>query len=270
MVNLALTCTFSTCNNYLSAIIGLQRFFGHSPQLRESFFIQLILKGLGRNLGKEVNQKKGLTPTQLLDIYHKLDFADVNILTKWSAIILAFRTLLRKSNIVPSTYKDLGMVLMRSDVEFTDQGLLLNVRKTKTLQSKEYVLQIPVNFCSSHGLCAARMLCTHLHRTSHITEGPLFFMVTKTGELKPLLYADLLGFLKQVVPIVGLQPSDVGLHSMRRAGAAFLHSIGISLVDVMNAGDWKSLAALSYLISPLSRKVEIEGVASKALSLLSN
>lgn len=146
--------------------------------------------------------------------------------------------------------------------------MILNVRKTKTLQSKEYILQIPVNYCSCHGLCAARMLCTHLHRTSEISEGPLFYVHSKKGELKPPLYSDLLKFLKQAVQCIGLQPSDVGLHSMRRAGAAFLHSIGVSLVDVMNAGDWKSLAALSYLISPLSRKVEIEGVACTALDNL--
>lgn len=144
IVNLGLTCVFSTCNNYVSAIVSLQRFFGYDPQLRESFLIQLVLKGLGRNLGKQVNQKIGLTPEQLLDIYKKLDFDNVNVLTKWAAIILAFRSLLRKSNIVPTTYKDQSMVLMRSDVQFTDRGLLLNVRKTKTLQKREYVLQIPV------------------------------------------------------------------------------------------------------------------------------
>lgn len=73
LVDLAHSCVFSTCNNYLSAIISLQKFFGHDPQFRESFFIQLILKGLGRKLGKQVNQKIGLTPEQLLDIYTKLD-----------------------------------------------------------------------------------------------------------------------------------------------------------------------------------------------------
>lgn len=53
---------------------------------------------------------------------------------------------------------------------------------------------------------------------------------------------------------------------MRRSGVAFLHSIGVSLVDIMNAGDWRSLAALSYLISPIERKVMIESQAADALN----
>lgn len=68
--------------------------------------------------------------------------------------------------------------------------------------------------------------------------------------------------------MIGLSPADVGLHSMRRSGAAFLHSIGVSLVDIMNAGDWQSLAALAYLISPIERKQWIESQAAQALEEL--
>lgn len=224
------------------------------------------MQGLGRNLGKEVHQKIGLSPRQLLQIYASLNFRDLNTVTKWTALILSFRTLLRKSNIVQSSYKDTAMVLMRSDVEFVQEGIILNVRKTKTIQAKEYILRIPVNYVNKPGLCAASMLSSHLVRTSHIMDGPLFHLYTKKGCWRPLLYGDLLKFLKESVQLIGLSPSDVGLHSMRRAGAAYLHSIGVSLIDVMNAGDWKSLAALAYLVSPLSRKVEIEHISCQALT----
>lgn len=75
----------------------------------------------------------------------------------WTALILSFRTLLRKSNLVQTSYKDQGMVVMRSDVEFSDTGILLHVKKTKTIQCSERVLQIPVNYVDyvdSPGLCA--------------------------------------------------------------------------------------------------------------------
>lgn len=157
------------------------------------------------------------------------------------------------------------MVVLRSDIQFTLDGVVLNVRKTKTIQSKEYVLKIPVNYVSKPGLCAANMLASHLERTRHTSEGPLFYVLTKKDEWKPLLYGDLLSFLKDIVQLVGLSPSDVGLHSMRRAGAAYLHSLGVSPIDIMSAGDWKSLAALSYLISPLPRKQEIECISCSNL-----
>lgn len=126
---------------------------------------------------------------------------------------------------------------------------------------------IPINYVNTRGLCAASMLGAHLARTSHIKEGPLFFVLDNKG-WKPLRYIDLLKFLKDCVKLIGLDPADVGLHSMRRSGAAFLHSLGVSLIDIMNAGDWKSLAALAYLISPYRRKQEIEQVVSSHLSAM--
>lgn len=266
LVNLASSCVFSTCNNYLSAVVALHRFLGHDAPFRESFIIKLVMKGLSRNLGTHVNRKIGLLPTDFRAIYSKLDMSDINTITKWAALMLSFRSLLRKSNLVQNTLKDPGMVVLRSDLDFGSSGVILHVRKTKTIQRREYVLDVPVNFVSSSSMCAASMLASHLNRTSHIKDGPLFLILTKNGNWQPLLYADLLRFLKTCVSLIGLNPSDVGLHSMRRSGAAFLHSLGVSLVDIMNASDWKSLAALSYLISPLSRKQEIELLASSALS----
>lgn len=264
LVHIGTKCAYTTCNNYLSAVVMLHKFFDHESNFRESFVINLVMKGLGRKLGKAVSQKKGLTPTELLSIYHKLDLEQVNTITKWSALILAFRSLLRKSNIVQTSLDDTGMVILRSDIEFSSKGVLLKVKKTKTVQNNEYELFIPVNYVSCDGLCAARMLATHLARTPHIKEGPLFFLQSKAG-WKPLRYCDLLKFLKESVCLIGLDPKEVGLNSMRRAGASYLQSLGVSLVDIMNVGDWKSLAALAYLVSPLDRKMEIEAMVSKSL-----
>lgn len=68
LVNLAKNCTYSTCNNYLSAIISLHKFFGHNSSFRDCFLVKLVMQGLGRHLGKAVVQKRGLTPVQLMSI----------------------------------------------------------------------------------------------------------------------------------------------------------------------------------------------------------
>lgn len=267
LVNLANTCVFSTCNNYLSAIITLHRFFGYERLFRDYFIINMVMKGLGRHLGKAANQNVGRTPVQLCNIYDLIDFSDINVITKWAALILSFRSLLRKSNLVQTVSGKMDMVISRADIDFIPQGIILNVRKSKTIQRKEYVLQVPVHYLKNRKLCAASMLTTHLVRTEHIKEGPLFFLL-KGGSWKPLLYSELLKFIKQCVVLIGLPPSEVGLHSMQRSGAAFLHSLGVSLVDIMNTGDWHSLAALAYLISPRERKELIESQASNALDSL--
>lgn len=115
--------------------------------------------------------------------------------------MLSFHSLLRKSNIVQTVSGKMDMVISRSDVEFTPTSVILNVRKTKTLQRKEYVLQVPVNYLKTRKLCAASMLTTHLVRTDHIKEGSTFYLF-KNGEWKPPLYAELLTFVKQCVGLI--------------------------------------------------------------------
>lgn len=268
LVHLGSTCVYSTCNNYLSAVISLHKFMGHHQNFRDCYIIKLVLMGLGRRLGKNVQQKIGITPSQFLQMYSKINLKDVNVLTKWAALILSFRSLLRKSNLVPTKQGDNDALILRSDVEFTASGIVLHVRKTKTLQRKEYVLRIPVLYNNSPCFCAASMLAAHLARSADSTDGPLFLMY-RSGTWKPLLYKELLGFLKECVANIGLNPSDAGLHSMRRSGASYLHSIGVSLVDIMRAGDWRSLAALEYLVCPFERKLDIEGKASMTLTTFS-
>ena len=84
----------------------------------------------------------------------------------------------------------------------------------------------------------------------------------------PLLYCDVLKFLKDSVEGIGMDPSDVGLHSVRRSGAAYLHCIGIPSIDIQCVWDWRSLAVLSYLITPLNRKLDLELKVAATLLLI--
>ena len=51
------TSKYSTCNNYLSAINVLHKFYGFDVDFRDSFLIKLVLKGLKSVLGDKVTQK---------------------------------------------------------------------------------------------------------------------------------------------------------------------------------------------------------------------
>ena len=75
----------------------------------------------------------------------------------WTVIVVSFRSLLRKSNLVPSDYKGFKHVLCRRDVTFHDWGLLLSVRSTKTLQHKQYVLETPLYYVNDQVLCGASL-----------------------------------------------------------------------------------------------------------------
>ena len=45
---------------------------------------------------------------------------------------------------------------------------------------------------------------------------------------------------------------------MRRGGASLLAENGVSLVDIKNLGDWKSVSVLFYLTRTIDSKVALE------------
>lgn len=263
------TCTYTTVNNYLSAIMVLHRFFGHEANYRESYYLKLLLTGINTMSPSGRGPKDCLTPSQLKTMYTNIDFSDINHHTMWACLMLGFRSLLRKSNLVPTSAQDLSHVLCRSDVYFTSDGLRLIVRSSKTRRLNQDDLIIPVAFTrQAPCFCAASMLATHISRSPRPSDQPLFHKIDKKGRWSPLLYSDLLGFIKGLAPFVQKKASDVGTHSLRRSGATFLSQIGVPLHEIRTVGDWKSLAVLAYLVTPIERKEQIDCYAASVLNSL--
>lgn len=265
---LARTCKFTTVNNYLSSVIVLHKYHGHPAEFRNTFYIQLVVKGLRRILGDEPCQSIPLSPEQLLECYKTIDGKDSLESLCWAAVALCFRTLLRKSNVLPEQYKDPypAHIIRRRDVQFYKWGMVLTVHASKTIQFKERKLDIPVFLMKHSPLCAVKLLQEHFEKYPGMPEDPLFLKGVQKMGLRPLLYRDVLKYLKDWVRKIGLNPSNVGLHSLRRSGATFMCRLGIPLSDIKCMGDWRSLAVLEYLITPMSRKLEIEDKCSHELS----
>ena len=238
---------YSTCNNYLSAINVLHKFYGFDVDFRDSFLMKLVMKGLKSTLGDKAVQ----------NMYSKLDLQSEQETICWTVMILWFRSLLRKSNLVPNTLSDFTHVLRRRDISFHDWGLMVRVVSTKTLQHLEYELEIPVYYVDEPALCVASAVKYLICRYPASDDSPLFFVPTSKG-LLPLLYSSVLAHVKLCANRIGMKPEQVGCHSLRRSGAAHVHSIGIPLIDIMSIGDWKSLAVLDYLVTPSGRKSEIQ------------
>ena len=215
LVFLARSVKYSTVNSYMSAIIKLHEYYGHPVNFREIFMVKLVLSGLKRRLGDSVIQKMPLTISQLLAMYGLVDSDNILSQAMWCGIILSFRTLLRKSNIVPGSLTDGDHVIRRKDIVFTQDGMILRVRSTKTIQYKERVLEIPVRTIPGSPFCVVTHLKKHFISFPMSADSLLLYKTTQNGP-KPILYRELLDYLKNLVEGIGLNPSDVGLHSLRR------------------------------------------------------
>ena len=256
LVFLARGCKYSTINNYLSAVIALHKFYGYDVIFRDSFLVKLVMRGLKSQLGDQKCQMQPLSVSQMRAIHHSTVRSSLDE-TLWGVLMLSFRSLLRKSNIVPESTGSMRHVVRRKDVVFSPQGVTIFVRSTKTLQTQEYVLELPINFVKDKVFCAASALQDHIAFAPGPDDGPLF-LKQANGRWVPILYKEVLAFIKLGVTNIGLPQHEYGTHSFRRAGAGFLHGIGVPLEDIMSMGDWRSLAVLDYLITPTSRKRDIQ------------
>ena len=264
LVFLSRHCKYSTINNYLSAVITLHKFYGRDVDFRQFYIIKLVLKGLKRQLGTAVSQSRPFSLGELAMMYSSLDMSLQTDRDLWSAVIFSFRTLLRKSNVVPDRIGEYTHVVRRKDIEFHDWGVMVHVSSTKTIQHRQYVLHIPIHYVSDTKFCAATAIRLHFLAVPGDPNDPLFL---KRPFGRPYLYSDLLMFVKRLALNIGVVNERVGCHSLRRSGAGFMHSIGVPLEDIMSAGDWHSMAVLLYLSTPMSRKHNIQEKVSGSLTI---
>ena len=211
-----------------------------------------------------------LTPEQLIAMFRHVRKNDDVQMAMWAALIFCFRSLLRRSNVLPrddSVPEGLHLV-RRRDVVFTEYGLLVTVYSTKTFKYRDRVLQVPIVRVEGFPLCAVSLLTDHFARIPGNSDDLLFLRQVTPRLCRPIRYSEVLLFLKDLAQRLGLDKDCVGLHSMRRSGALFLRSVGVDLTDIQSMGDWRSMAALVYLVSPLDRKVQVDTLAATELSKL--
>lgn len=214
----------------------------------------MVLSGLRNRLGHMSTPKMPLSIGQLQAIFYTYPRSEINNVC-WLAIMICFRTLLRKSNVVPDSLMD--HVLLRGDVKFYDDYLTFAVCTTETLKKGEKPLIIPIMKTNSVGFCVWSMLRWHFSVYPAGPNSPIL-LCPAGGGLRPLLYREVLRFIKQSVSDIGLSGAAVGLHSLRHSGAMFLQQIGVPLHEIQLLGDWRPMAVLFYLSSTYEHKHEIQ------------
>ena len=112
-----------------------------------NYEVQLRKRASRRILGDNPNRKSPITINMLIGIYHLLDLSRPFHPAVWALLLVAFFSLLRKSNLLPATYQQVmnkdSPHLRHCNIHFKAKGVILLVYKTKTIQFKQRVLTIP-------------------------------------------------------------------------------------------------------------------------------
>jgi hypothetical protein len=211
----------------------------------------MIRRGIARQLGTPPNQKLPLTVPILAMFVKFLDMSLNSDLAFWSACLVGFYGLMRKSTLLPKSVFKSDMSLLRSDVvNLCEDSFVLEVRHSKTIQFGQRVLQIPFTSCAVDALCPVRALLLHLISSRLLPSAPLFSYVDLGREIC-LTHSVFVARLRKLLKLCGYDPALYSGHSFRRGGCTLSFEAGLSLVDIKLRGDWRSHAFERYLfVSP--------------------
>ena len=208
----------------------------------------MLLKGTKRVLGAAHRQKLPITPAILRQLFKQIDFTLPLEVTFWAACLVAFFSFFRKSNLLVKsiTSFDSNLHLCRRDATFSEDGVTLAVRWSKTIQYRQRVLHIPLPRIPGSPLCPAQTLILALRLCNSPPSAPLFTYPTRTGWL-PLTVQVFQDKLHKYLRQLNINPSDYSGHSFRRGGASFALECGLPSEVIKAQGDWASNAYENYI-----------------------
>lgn len=256
---LARRLSFSSIKNYLSALSIHLKDMGFPPVDYDNHQLKKCMMGIKRVKGDYVKKATPLLPNGLLKIMASLSIAPAHTAVR-AAMLLSFRTLLRKSHVT-----DGDSCLKRANFKFMPWGMMVSVEKSKTNQFRERVHMIPVTRVVDTRLCAVYWVDKHF-RECPAPQQYKAFRMPRAGNSVPLTYTYYQEALKAASARSGMDPSKVSTHSLRRGGANYLRSVGVSIMEIKERGDWRSDCVYEYLETSVNERLATDLRVSNILS----
>ena len=241
--------------NYLNGIKTMHLLLGHAVEHINKFILNLSLKGIAKLNPHCIKQAECMTPAILLKISQILDFSNKSDVVFWCLFLFAFFLLARKSNLIPTTKKDLAQrkFLLRGDIIKVKDILIVTMFWSKTIQAGERMLQTPLLPIKGSVLCPVRAFICMCKAVPATMDAPLFLLPSR----KPITYLMFQNKLKSCIKAIGLDPSNFSSHSFRRGGATLLFNANIEADKIQLLGDWRSEAYKKYLTFTLEDKIQV-------------
>jgi len=194
----------STCGRRVAAVVHMHRSAGHPNPATEE--VRELLQGARRLRVEQVDQVLPLALDELRAISLKLLEDDTPLsIRNWCILLVGFAAALRNSNTA---------ALLLEDVEFTDEGAILKIRKSKTDQIGRGRM-IGLRFGKHPETCPVSALKKWIDRRGGFA-GPLFTRFDGHVERDRGLLPERIGqIVQQCIRRIGLDSRAFGGHSLR-------------------------------------------------------
>ncbi len=169
--------------------------------------VERTLAGIVRTLGSRQDRSQPLTKERLAEAVRAIDDGSLRSLRDRTLLLVGFAGAFRRSELV---------AIRIGDVTFSDAGVLIDVRRSKTDQvGRGHVKAIP-RLPGPRRLCPARTLADWCERAG-IVAGPVFRGLTRSGDVRGTALHDgeVSRIVKRAVAAAGLDPTGYSGHSLR-------------------------------------------------------
>ena len=262
---LARTLPLASIWGYLHAVQVLHRWWSIDLDYSQATCprLHLILDGIGSAGVQPTLRKKAAFGLQellsLKDFCFMTPSGSVER-TAWAAIIVCFWACLRSDNVVPKTARlfDPMRQICNANMRRIPEGVLVSLAKTKTRSPQKAKLKILLpRLDSLVKLCPVRAIDSLFASIPGLDKGPLFMFLSVDG-VKPLLYRDLRGVIRNWAKSLGVDPRRYGSQSARSGSATTAYRAGVDEVGIRKLGDWLSSVFLSYVKKDVVDLVKIQ------------
>ena len=224
-------------NNCVTGVCTLHLLINQPSDLND-FEWRIMYRGLKHSMKQTVKQAAPLTPLVLAQIHTVLNFKKRIDIVLWATLLVGFFIMVRVSNFVPVSAKKWSPIkqLTKSSIVFNRKGMIVCIKRSKTIQFRQKILEIPVHTIP-HSILRPVKAVKHFLRINRASDkGPLFTIMKK----KIFTYTMLQKKLKQVIEQIGLQKGNFLSHSIRRGAVVWEEHNGVPHDTIQIYRDWSS------------------------------
>ena len=253
----------ASVRNYLSGVRTLHIFLGLPYVHADDFLLHLELRGISRLHPHVPIRAKPITPKILLLFHSLMDNSSLHCAV-WSCCLVLFYTMARLGSILPKKRSSpINQFLTRDRINFCEEGLLVTLLHTKTIQFGRRRLHIPLLRVDSH-LCPVAAFARTSNSFLGDSHTPAFVFLDK-GKVQWLTTSIFIRTFRGVMAAGGQNASDFSGHSFRRGGATWAFQSGMPGELIQICGDWASDAYTRYLEFSTQNKLDLAALLTKNL-----
>ena len=180
--------------------------------------------------------------------------------------LLAFFGFLRLSNLAPVNVKDFSPFkhLAKGDIFFSDAYVTILIKWSKTLQFSNQARLLKIPFLHND-ICPANALKECVNVVPGNNNAPLF-QFNLFGKWVPITHSRVRNHLKNVLELLGKNPSFITFHSFRCSGATFAFNHDVPLQDIQRHGTWTSDCVWNYVTDSVDAGTQVAATFASLLS----